>query len=167
MPDLSDAARKALAYWPQIEYAAAAGMNTADLWSAIRDAAEELGLASPGVSVQGVSQLRGLAAGIQRGAASFERLADNLGLGNVHVAQAPWSRSLAEQAALPMYHVRYQHTVMGPEGPETNWRTSVFTGPLPDTVGGIRAAINEDAAQLANKYGVAHGDVAGLQILSV
>lgn len=167
MPDLSPAARKALAYWPQIEMAAAERMTTADLWSLLQDAAEEMGLESPGVTLRGVSELRGLATTIQASGRRLERLGDSAALSGQHVAEAPWSRSLAEQNALGIYQVRYQHTTLTADGPETNWRTSVFYGELPGTVGELRAAIEEDAGQLANKYGVDHVDFSNVQVLSV
>lgn len=167
MPDLTPAARKALAYWPQIELAAAERMTTADLWSTIQDAAEELGLASPGVTLRGVSELRGIATTIQASGRRLERLMDSADLTGRHVAEAPWSRSLAERDALGIYQVRYQHTTLTPEGPETNWRTSVFYGQLPGSVGELRDALAEDAAQLANKYGVDHVDLSNVQVLAV
>jgi len=167
LPDLTPEARKALAYWPQIELAAAERMTTADLWSTIQDAAEELGLSSPGVTLRGVSQLRSIATQIQASGRRLETLADAADLTGQHIAEAPWSRSMAEQNALGIYQVRYQHTTLTADGPETNWRTSVFYGQLPGTVGELRDAIEEDAGQLANKYGVSHLDFSNVQVLSV
>jgi hypothetical protein len=43
----------------------------------------------------------------------------------------------------------------------------VFYGQLPATAGELRAALAEDAGQLANKYGVSHVDFANVQILGV
>lgn len=167
MTNLSDAARKALAYWPQIEEAAAARMTTADLWSNLRDAAQELGRDTPGVSILGVNELRSLATTIQASAARLDRMADSFAIDARHVGQAPWSRDPAERDALSIFQVRYQHTTLGAEGPETNWRTSIFYGQLPGTAGELRQAIAEDAGQLANKYGVNHVDFGNLQVLEV
>lgn len=167
MPDLSPAARKALAYWPQIEYAAQSRMTTADLWSTLQDAAEEMGLESPGVSIRGVSELRSLATTIQASGRRFEQAGDTASLDQHYVSEAPWSRPLNERNALGITQVRYQHTTLTPDGPETNWRTSVFYGELPRTAGELRAALEEDAGQLANKYGVDHVDFANVQILTV
>lgn len=167
MPDLTPEARKALAYWPQIEEAAAARMTTSELWDTIREAADELGLDEPGVTLRGVSQLRSIATTIQSSGRRLERLADSADLTGNHVAEAPWSRSMAERNAQSIYQVRYQHTTLTAEGPETNWRTSVFYGNLPGSVGELRSAIEEDAGQLANKYGVAHVDFTNVQVLTV
>lgn len=167
MAELSDAARKALAYWPQIEEAAASRMTTQDLWQNLHDAAAELGRDTPGVSILGVNELRSLATTIQASAARLERQADSFAIDARHVGEAPWSRDPAERDALSIYQVRYQHTTVTPEGPETNWRTSIFYGQLPATAGELRAAIGEDANQLAAKYGHSHVDFGNLQVLAV
>jgi hypothetical protein len=165
--DLSDAARQALKYWPQIEFAAQSRMSTADLWSAIRDAADELGLSSPGVTANGVSTLRGLASGIQRRGEAVDRAHDSQRLTDEHMAQAPWSRPLPQQNAFPMFQVRFQHTFMQDGEERSEWRTSVFNGRLPRTAGELRAAIDMDANELASKYGSTHVGVGNLQILQV
>lgn len=158
----------AYAYWPQIEYAAARRMPTADLWATLRDAAAELGLDSPGVTVQQVNQVRSWATGIQAASRRLERLDPSYSISDGHlIAEAPWARSPGEREALPMYQVRYEHTVDGPNGPETNWRVSTFRGSLPRTLGDLQDAIEEDAENLADKYGGAHVGVGSLQILSV
>lgn len=164
---LSPAEQRAMAYWPQIEYAARHGLNTADLWSAIRDAAEEIGLDSPGVSVQGVSSLRAKAVGIQRNEGEFERLADSKRVLGRLVQVAPWARAPGERRALPMFSVRFEHTFMTGDGHRTEWRTAVFEGQLPKTAGELRALIGSDAVQLANKYNVEHIGIDSLQLLSI
>lgn len=167
MSELSDAARKALAYWPQIEYAAQARMTTADLWGVLRDHADELGLSSPGVTLRGVNELRSLATSIQASADRLERADPSARLDSRLVSEAPWGRSLAERDALPMFQVRYQHTTIGPNGPETSWRTSVIRGQVPRTVQDLMDAVAEDAEMLANKYGHEHVGTGGHQALFI
>lgn len=157
-----------MGYWGVIERAVADRLTTADLWSDIRDAADELGLESPGVTVRGVNELRRLANTIQNSGRQFERATDETGLDARMMGEAPWSRPLAEQNALGIYQVRYQHTYVTAEGPQTEWRTSVFNAAdMPDTVGELRDAIGQDAQQLADKYGVSHVEFGSVQILSV
>lgn len=167
MPDLSDDARRAMKFWGEIETAASERMTTADLWASLHDAAAELGLDSPGVTLRGVNELRSLATTIHASGRRFERAHDNVSLEGKYVAEAPWSRDLAQRDALGMYQVRFQHTTLGPDGPTTDWRTSVFYGKLPGTVGELRAALAEDAEQMANKYGVSHADFSSVQIMSI
>lgn len=167
MPDLSDEARAALAYWPQIEYAAANHLPTAALWDTLKAAASDLGLESPGVTLQGVNQLRSMATTIQGASARLERSDPSYRMEGRLISEAPWSRSLAERDAMPMYQVRYQHTTVGPNGEETSWRTSTFHGQLPSTIEDLYDAIDEDAEHLADKYGHSHVGVSGHQVLAV
>lgn len=158
----------ALAYWGEIEYAAQHRLPTAELWDMLKSAAERLGLPGPGVTVQQVNAVRHQATGIQAASRRLERVDPSSGLSDGRlVAEAPWSRSLAERNALPMYQVRYQHTVDGPNGPETAWRTSTFRGRLPSTLADLQDAVTEDAENLADKYGGAHVGIGSLQILAV
>lgn len=167
MPDLTPAGRKALAYWGEIEFAARERLTTADLWASLQDAAERLGLSSPGITVQGISNLRAFAGSIQRAEQRFERARDTENIAGHHIGDAPWARSLPEQNALNIFQVRYQHTFLQDGEEQTEWRTSVFTGRMPGTVGELRAAISEDANELARKYGVEHVDFGAVQILRV
>lgn len=157
-----------MGYWGIIEQAAAGQMTTQEMWQAIHESAEEMGLPGPGVTVRGVSELRGIAGRIQRSGRDFQKLGDTMSLSEHFTSQTPWSRSLGEQNALGIYHVRYQHTTLGPDNtPTTEWRTSVITGQLPQTAGELRSIIEEDASQLATKYGVDHVDFGAVQILVV
>jgi hypothetical protein len=164
---LTQAETAALAYWPQIEYAARSGLNTADLWATIRDAAEELGLSSPGVTIQGVSGLRSRAVAIQRREETFAGLADSKRLTGRDVGTAPWSRSPGERRALPKFQVRFEHTFNQAGEQRTEWRTALFEGKLPRTAGELRALVEGDAVQLGNKYGVEHIGIDSLQLLAV
>lgn len=166
-PTLSPAGRAALGYWPQIELAAAEGLTTADLWALIRDAADELGLSSPGVTVQGVSELRGIASGMQRRSGEIARLPDEKTLTGRLLTLAPWARSAGERKANPQYHVRYQHTTRQNGELVTEWRTSKFGGKFPGTLGDLRRLVEVDAQQLAKKYGVEHVGVDGLELWAI
>ena len=165
--NLSDQAKAALAYWPQIEYAADNGLTTADMWGIIRDAAEDLGLASPGVTVQGVSQLRGLASGIQRRADQFNAFPDSKRLPGTAWSEAPWSRSLADQRAMPKWQVRFQHTFLVNGAEVTEWRSTVRSGRTPRTKGELLGVVDEDAENMARDYGVEHVGTSGHQLLVI
>lgn len=166
-PGLTAAAQAALPYWRQIEYAAEARMTTADLWSLIRDQAEEYGLATPGVTIQGVNQLRSIATGIQSQSRAFTSLPDSRALPGRYWTQAPWARTTAEQRALPKLQVRFQHTFIRQGELTSEWRTSVIEGRAPRTAGALRSIVDGDAVQLANKYNVEHVDTGNYQLLIV
>lgn len=163
--DLSPEATKALAYWGPISRAAADRMTTADLWSAIRDEADRLGLASPGVTVRGVSELRGVAGGIQRVSDQFNALPGHRVMRGTMAAEAPWSPAPGSRRTFPQYQVRFQHTYNHQGEQVTEWRTTMIPANLVRTVDDLRRAVAGDALQLARKYGVEHVDVSGLQPL--
>ena len=168
MPDLSDQARKALAYWPQIEFAARYGMTTADLWNTIRDAAEGMGLASPGVTAAGVSELRGLATGIQRSEREFAAADPSSNLGPHLTREAPWSRDLPSMNADQMFQVRFEHTVVIDGEEQTVWRTAMYRGhEMPATVGDLQDLIDLDAEEMAGDYEQGHVGVGAVQIIRV
>lgn len=167
MRELSPAAQKALAYWPQIEYAAAYRMTTADLWNAIRDEAERLGLASPGVPLQGVNELRGIATRIQASSDRLNAARDEQRITRLMRAEAPWRRTYRAQRANPMFSVRFAHTFTSNGEQFTEWRTSVFQGRAPATVGQLRQLIENDARNLAKDYGVEHVSADDLQMLVI
>lgn len=142
-------------------------MPTAELWANIRAAAEAQNVPLTGVTVQGVSQLRSLATAIQGKAGQFEGYTDSKILRRAMFAQAPWSRSLAEQSAMPRLTVRFQHTFERNGEEVTEWRTSMFDGQLPRTVGDLRDLVEQDAINMADKYGVEHIDISDLQLFAV
>lgn len=164
---LSPAAQKALAYWGVIELAAETRASTADLWSWIRDAADELGLASPGVTVQGVSELRGRAGQIQEASRQFARLGPNQRVRGATVAHPPWQRDAGSRRAQPKFAVRYRHTVSRGGVLETAWKTSVFLGTLNHTAGQLLRDVELDARHLANKYNTEHVETTDHQVLVI
>lgn len=167
MPELTPGARRAMPYWGTIEHAATEGLGTAELWDAIRAAAGEAGLDSPGVSAADVAQLYGRAVSIQNREGRLDRADDAERMDDRYVSQAPWQRDQAQRDALAQWQVRFEHTVLGPEGPETNWRTSFFTGSLPDTKEALLEALHEDADKLSRKYAVSHIGLGSIQVLEV
>lgn len=164
---LSPAELRAYPYWGVISYAADTGLGTADLWSMIRDEAERLGLDSPGVTVQGVSGLRGRAGAITRTARALADAADSKRLGSQFIAAPPWQRSGQERRAGRQYQARFLHTVTVNGVEQTEWRTTKFSGQLPRTVGDLRALAESDAIQIGRKYLGEHVAVSGIQLLEV
>lgn len=166
-PALSDQAKRALAYWPEIARGAALGLYTADLWADIRERAEDLGLASPGVTVQGVSQLRGIATSIERTADRLNAAADSRRLIGDFVSTPPWARTPGERKAAAMFNVRFLHTFVQNGAQLSEWRIAKFSGRLPRTVGELRRQVEGDAVQLGRKYGTEHLGVDRLQLFAV
>lgn len=164
---LSPAGKAALPYWGIIELAAEVHATTADMWSWIRDSAEELGLASPGVTVQGVSELRGRAGQIQARAQAFARLADHKRVTADHFSTPPWQRDAGQRKAEPRWAVRYQHTFEQGGVIKTEWRTSMFAGRLNHTARQVRDLVELDAENLARKYRTNHIGTSDHQVMVV
>ena len=136
-------------FWGQIEAAAAAHMDTATMWQTIRDQAAQLGMEGPGVSAAAVMRLRGYAGQIVAASEAFDRSNPAYAIDASMVSQTPWSRSLEVQALAPMYQVRYQAFGTDAEGNDaSSWLTTVYTGTLPDTVGGLADSIFSSASDI-------------------
>ena len=151
MADLNIRQQRALGtYWGVIQAAAAQHMTTADLWAAIRGAAEQAGLASPGVNASDISVLRGYAGAMVRAADALAASEPGLGLTSSMIATAPWARPLAEQNLSPMFQATYKITGLSPTGaPVEGWLTSVFnTQTLPGTVGELLDQLSQDTLDM-------------------
>lgn len=142
----------ALKYYSDIIGAAYAGLNTSDMWTAIRAKAVYYGLPSPQTTPPDVSTIRGYANRIVAGAKALAGAQPTDSITADMMAVAPYtSRDLNAIATSPVYHVRYQNDVQASDGTVTQvWRTSVFTAAdFPDTVGALQDAINTNAVELS------------------
>lgn len=167
MPNPLGVADKALFYWGDIESGTLSGESTADIWARIRARAETMGLDRPGITAQDVSKIRAAAGQVRAAGTRLGSAPDEESLISRYVGLAPWSRPLEERNTHGMWQVRFEHTVSGDNGDETNWRTVMFKGQLPNTIGELRAQIEQDAQALADKYGVDHLGVGTMSILEL
>lgn len=159
---------RALAFWGNIEASVRQSLTTADLWSAIRAASGTEQGEPIGFSAADLSVVRGMAASIRNAASELASQGVSNTLTADMIGRAPWARTQAEMNTLPIWQVRFQHTTTNANGQqETNWRTSVFTGQIPDTVGGVLDAVDQDALGIAEDYGRQHVSVDSLQIIAV
>lgn len=159
-----------LAYWGSILSSAQAGASVAGMWSAIRDQQARFGEGAPRVSAADVMALRGYANRVASSARALEGAAASDALLPSMMANAPYSdQGLAGLAATPGYQVTYRHEFLAADGTtQQAWRTSWFTGAdLPQTVGGLLAAADANAVELAGVYGVEHVGVSGITIAQV
>lgn len=154
-------------YWGVVMSAATQHLTTANLWSAIRDAAAQAGLPSPGVSASAISVIRGQAGKIVRATEQLAAAQPELQLTSAMISQAPWSRPLSEQNTVPMYQVRFEQVIATPEGQQTIWRTSMVQGELPATVGGVQDMVAQDASNMAAEYEVDMVGIGQISILAV
>ena len=167
MPELSPDARGAMRYWSVIESAARLRATTADLWAAINDAAAEQGLSSPGVTLRGVNELRSYAAQQQNAADRLARSDRGAPMEDRLIGPAPWAREGAEYASVDRWQITYLHTTLDNGEERSDWRTSMFTGTLPDTVGELMDQLDVDAETLADEYELQHVGVGSITVLRV
>lgn len=146
----------ALKYYGSILASAYANLSTSDMWTAIRGVQQTYGLDTPGASAPDVSVIRGYANRIVNGSRTLAAAGDSDVITSDMMAVAPYtSRDLNSISTNPVYHVRYLNTVEADDGTTTSvWQTSVFTAAdMPDTVGGLRDAIDNNASELAAQGG--------------
>ena len=165
--ELTPGQLKLMPIWGSIEHAVSQRKSTAAIWQAVRKAAAQINLDITGVNAIDLGGLRSMGAQIRNAAANLASATAGASIEGSMVAEAPWSRPLAGQNALGLYHVRYEHSVLEDGEAVTLWRTSVFEGAIPATVEGLMAAITEDAQAVADSHGTSHIGVSGLQILVV
>lgn len=158
---------QSLQYWGSIEGAVRSGANTQGVWDAIRSAQASLGNSAPGIDIRDVSKMRSSAVGVRESARQFGN-ADGLSpvLGS-YMATAPWARDLSDRNTLGMWQVRFEHTFTDNGIERTAWRTTMFQGTLPPTVGDLQDAVDQDAQEMAKGYGFEHVAVANISILAI
>lgn len=142
----------ALKYWGSILASAYQGASTADMWTSIRQAQADYGLAKPGASAPDVSVLRGYANRIVAAAGNLAAAAPTDVITAAMTAIAPYTSSdLAGIAANPTYMVRFVNTVQAPDGSTIDvHQTAVFTAAqMPTTVGELQDAIDQNGVELA------------------
>jgi hypothetical protein len=162
---LSDDAQKAMPYWRQIEHAAATRQTTADMWAEIRAQAAEYGLPTAGVGIMGVGELRTMAGNIQEQSRQLMAMKGSKRVTGRMFTVAPWARTEQERRALPMTQVRFLHTYRDGDDVLTSWRSVVFEGSISGTVDQLKAMIDDEAANMAQDYGVEHIGVDAIQLL--
>jgi hypothetical protein len=159
--------KRGMYYWGVIEAGTNAGMNTQQLWEAIHEHAGASGLDTPGVSAAEVSIMRGLAGRIRQSGRNLANAQPTYGIDSSMMARAPWARTLSEQNSLTMHQVRFEHTVIRNGEQVSEWRSVMYQGPLPATVGDLKSELENDAQQMADNYGVSHVSAGSITVLEV
>lgn len=154
-------------YYGTIEGAVRLGLNTRDIWSLIRDQAENAGLASPGINAAEVSRMRGQAAQTRGADAQLARAEADRALDASMISRARWHRPEQRMGAAPMWQVNFRHTTMVNGVESSDWRTLVIRGNLPSTVKALQRRIDRAGQQLAADYEVEHLGVSDLSILEI
>lgn len=159
----------ALKYYGDILASAYANLNTADMWTTIRNTQARYGLPTPQASAPDVSVIRGYANRIVNGARNLAAAGDGDEITSDMMAVAPYTSSdLNGIAVNPTYQVRYHLTWQTPDGEvKDRWNTSIFTNAdFPGTVGKLRDTIDFNASELLAQAAQQTGEKSGGTLLS-
>lgn len=160
LPPLADAMYRT--WWSFANYAANArepdgsySFTVADTSSAASEISKTVGGAFASYNPIGVSQLFGIARKIGNATAALAAADPADPLTSAHVAEAPWSRSAADQAAMPQWQARVSITYTDSSGVQQQGISVVnISQVLPSTVASLHAQLElRIADQLASPPG--------------
>ena len=156
MTRLDDTQRAALAnWWTLAEAAAFSGFTSTDTTSAASDLANQAGRSLAFAESAAISTLYGYARRMANAAGVLQAAPDTSVIDANMIAVPPWARDEQVMNTTPIWHATFEFTYLDQAGNlTTDFRTSVFEMTLPETVGELAAAIQDDAQQMADKYGV-------------
>lgn len=146
--DLTPGMRKLLGVWGGFNAAVRDRVDTAELYTRLRDAFAAEGAEFKGVSAIDVSRMRGIAAAQRNAQQRYGSLSADSIIRDEHMAQDISSRDLGAQAAAKQYLVRYEAHLVHEGEAMTSWVTNVFTGFLPKTKGALDDQLERDAQRV-------------------
>ena len=154
--------------WDLIQNFANNGFTASELNEAVAGIARDTGASLSFSDYRDISVLYGFARRMYNAATEAQNALDDTIIGPEHQSIPPWARDEQVVNTSPVWHVTYTFTYIDADGnTNTDYKTSVFEMTFPATIGDLKAAINEDAQALADKYGVDLQEVGLEQILAV
>jgi hypothetical protein len=152
MPRSTEGYRQLLGLSQVIGAATFARQGTAAIWSAVRSAAEAVGMQLR-ASVADLSALRGEWAAVRNAAEATTSATPDTGISSDMIAMFPGTVLSAAVSEAPEYYVRYQVSYRTPTGElSTAWLTNRYLGTLPSSVGSLMGDLY-DAATIAADSG--------------
>lgn len=152
------------ALWGTILRSARERATTAQIWESIRAQYPADQFQLPADPLGTVNRLRSIATGLAESSRRLGRAGDDQAITGRMIGQQVYARDTAARATTPSYHVRFQLPVTTPEGTRTDWYTMEYNGPLPATVGDLRADLGLYSESLGEDYGVSIGEVGAIEI---
>lgn len=154
MPRLTAGQRSALAdWWELTQHAGYGGYTTTDLIAAASDIAQQFGRSLSFSESSSLAVLYGYARRMFNASQEVQNAAREDYITGAHIAIPPWARDENAMNTSPIWHVTYNATFIDQNGDTiTEYKTSVFEGVLPPTIGDLQDAIEEDAQALSVKY---------------
>lgn len=151
--ELSENARSALWAWGFVDQAARNGWSTRQLWDSIKAAEPDNPAWRSTRFGAGLSTLRSIAGGMENARAALASSDPGVAPHHSMIAEAPWSRSLGEQAAAPIFQAQTAVTMRDEQGREfTRDITYTWRGGLPSTAGQMIEEPRDDAINRTLDY---------------
>lgn len=168
MPNALGVPDRAMFFWGPIQEVANAHGTVTQMWDTIRAVVQSMGWQSPGVGATDISRLWTAAVRVRESAAQFNAATPTESMAASFLADAPWARPVQIQNLSEKYLVRFTHETADDNGVVTSdIKSAYINGPLPPTVGDLLDVIDEDAEEMADKYGRTHVGASVLEILRV
>ena len=151
-------------FWGAIQLATRIHATTAELWSAIRSAADAGGVTIPQGMFKEVNRLRAAAAQLRNASETLMGGSLTDAITGAMVGQQLYARSGEARSLAPAWHVRFElSTTVGTET-STGWYVMQYQGALPSTIGELYDDLEAYSAGLGESYGVSVGDITAIEI---
>lgn len=155
-------------YFGVIRNGQAAGLSTADLWSAVHGEAAARGEQLVVADAIDMGRLRSVARALDQAASALNTAHPDTPLTvGTFMPEAPWARDVVEQGLAPAWQINYQVTVTDEQGSRQVWRSDFIDLSLPTTVGDLRRLIEESASITASTYGETMQSLDAIEGMSV
>lgn len=154
-------------YFGAIQHAVNGHETTEEVWNAVREQAEATGLDSPGINAAQVSKMRGEARALRTANTNLGNADPQWGLSASMIGRDPLGRPESERGALGQWAVRFNHQTVREGEVRNDWRTVMFRGALPPTVGDLYADVDFGAQNFASDYGDEHVGISDLTVMEM
>jgi hypothetical protein len=155
---------KPAAWWGTILAAAREKATTAQVWGAIRDYADQAGLAIPSNLFAEVNRMRSMASGLRVSSERLDRARPSDAITASMIGSQVYQRSPTERTLAPLYHVRFEMVSSQAGTTSRDWYTLEYSGALPGTVGSLMDDVLDYALGLSAGYGVEFREVGSIEV---
>lgn len=155
---------KPAAWWGTILAAARERATTAEVWGAIREYADQAGVALPSNLFAEVNRMRGLASGLRRSSEVLSQARSSDAITASMIGSQLYARSPTERELAPLYHVRFEMVSSVAGQLSRDWYTLEYSGRLPGTVGALMDDVLDYALGLSSGYGVEFHEVGQVEV---
>lgn len=165
---VSETAGKYAYAWGTIQSQAAQRATTAEVFQAVQQLAEDLGMDTPPGMFAAINELRSLAVQMRNAGEAFGRASPESRLTAALAPPDINARSQADRNIFPEYVARFDMTHRTAEGELVTITRSMRDTWQPGlTIGQVTSTVNEVALGLANSYGIDLQSTSNIQVVTV